>query len=114
MEVSMKLKLTLVTLTAAVLGASSAALLAEDAGQVKVDYDKAAAERTNMPSREGDEPGNLTVTFDPAFTDRTNMKRTPEEPKPVTISRDKAWQERTNMLGSQPQTPASQTAAAPK
>jgi len=110
----MKLKLTLVTLTAAVLGASSAALLAEDIGQVKVGYDKATAERTNMPSREGEDPGNLTVTFDPAFTDRTNMKRTPETPKPVTISRDKAWQERTNMLGSQPAAPAPQATASQK
>ena len=71
----MKLKLTLVTLTAAVLGASSAALLAEDLSQVKVTYDKAAAERTNMPSREGTDPGNLKVTFDPAVAERTNMQR---------------------------------------
>jgi hypothetical protein len=110
----MKLKLTLVTLTAAVLGASSAALLAEDLTQVKVTYDKAAAERTNMPSREGADPGNLKVTFDPAVAERTNMQRPPEQPKPVTISRDPAWQARTNMLGSQPQPAAQQTATTTK
>ena len=110
----MKLKLTLATLTAAVLGASSAGLLAEDLGQVKVDYDKAAAARTNMPSREGTDPGNLTVTFDPAVAERTNMQRPAEAPKPVGISRDQAWQERTNMLGSQQPAPSQQTATAPK
>ncbi len=110
----MKLKLTLVTLTAAVLGASSAALLAEDLSQVKVTYDKDTAQRTNMPSREGTDPGNLKVTFDPAVAERTNMQRPPEQPKPVTVSRDPAWQARTNMLGSQPQPAAQRTATTTK
>ena len=110
----MKLKLTLATLTAAVLGASSAGLLAEDLGQVKVGYDKDVAARTNMPSREGTDPGNLNVTFDPAVAERTNMQRPPEKPKPVTIARDKDVQNRTNMLGSQPTTPAQQAATTPK
>jgi len=110
----MKLKLTLAALTAAVLGASSAALLAEDLGQVKVGYDKDVAARTNMPARDGTDPGNLTVTFDPAVAERTNMQRPAEAPKPVTISRDQAVQERTNMLGAQPQTPPQQAAATKK
>lgn len=110
----MKLKLTLVALTAAVLGASSAALVAEDLGQVKVGYDKDVATRTNMPSREGTDPGTLNVTFDPAVAERTNMKRPAETPKPVTISRDQALLERTNMTGSAPQTTQQQTAATKK
>ncbi len=110
----MKLKLTLATLTAAVLGVSSAALLAEDLGQVKVGYDKDLAARTNMPSREGTDPGSLTVTFDPAVAERTNMQRPVEAPKPVTISRDQAVLERTNMLGSQPQAAPQQTATTKK
>ena len=104
----MKLKLTLTILTAATLGASSAGLLAEDLGQVKVIHDKDVAARTNMPPRDGSDPGNLTVTFDPAVAERTNMQRPAEAPKPVTISRDQAVQERTNMLGLQPQAPAQQ------
>ena len=109
----MKLKLTLATLTAAALGVSSAGLLAEDLGQVKVGYDKDVAARTNMPPRDGD-PGNLTVTFDPAVAERTNMQRPPEPPKPVTVSRDQAVQQRTNMLGLQPQTPPQQAATTQK
>jgi hypothetical protein len=106
----MKLKLTLATLTVAALGASSAGLLAEDLGKVKVTYDKEVAARTNMPSREGTDPGNLTVTFDPAYTERTNMQRPVETPKPVTVSRDQAVMERTNMLGAKPAQPAQQAA----
>jgi hypothetical protein len=112
MEVSMKR--TLVALTAAVLGASSAALLAEDLGQVKVGYDKDVAARTNMPSRAGNESGSLTVTYDQAVADRTNMKRSAEPPKPVGISRDQAVLERTNMTGSKPPKPTQKTAATKK
>jgi hypothetical protein len=93
-----------------VLGASSAALLAEDLGQVKVGYDKDVAARTNMPPREGTDPGNLNVTFDPAVAERTNMQRPAETPKPVGIARDQAVLERTNMTGSQPQSGPQQTA----
>ena len=106
----MKLKLTLAVFTAATLGVASAALLAEDLGQVKVGYDKDTAARTNMPSREGTDPGQLKVTFDPAVAERTNMQRPPETPKPVTISRDQALLERTNMTGSKSQAPAQQAA----
>jgi hypothetical protein len=96
----MKLKLTLATLTVAALGASSAGLLAEDLGKVKVTYDKEVAARTNMPSREGTDPGNLTVTFDPAYTERTNMQR-PVETQARDDLRDQAVMERTNMPGRQ-------------
>jgi hypothetical protein len=106
----MKLKLTLATLTAAALGVSSAGLLAEDLGNVKVIYDKDLAARTNMQPREGTDPGSLTVTFDPAYTDRTNMQRPVEGPQPVTVSRDRALMERTNMLGAQPAQPPQQSA----
>ncbi len=67
-EVCMKLKLTLAAVTAAALGVASAGLLAEDLGQVKVGYDKDVAARTNMPSREGTDPGQLTVTHDQAVS----------------------------------------------
>ena len=108
------MKLILATLTAAALGASSAALLAEDLGQVKVGYDKDVAARTNMPSREGTDPGSLNVTFDPAVAERTNMQRPAETPKPVGIARDQAVLERTNMTGSQPQSAPQQTASKKK
>jgi hypothetical protein len=106
----MKVKLTLATLTAAVLGASSAGLLAADIGTVKVAPDKELAARTNMPSREGTDPGTLSVTFDPAYTERTNMQRPVEAPKPVTAVPDQGLMERTNMLGAKPQQPAQKAA----
>ena len=106
----MKLKLALAAVTATALGMSSAALLAEDLGQVKVGYDKDVAARTNMPSREGYDPGQLTVTYDQAVAERTNMHRSPEPNKPVGIARDQQVMERTNMTGSQPKPPAPQAA----
>ncbi len=103
-------KFALATLTAATLGVSSAALLAEDLGQVKIGHDKDVAARTNMPSRDGTKPADLTVTFDQAVAERTNMKRPPEPAKPVGIARDQQVQERTNMLGQKNSVPTKQAA----
>ena len=79
--------------------AISAGTWAADLDTVKVVFDPAFTDRTNM-GRPAGETGELRVSFDPDFLARTNVHRHPDEVHPVRVSRDDAFMQRTNMGGS--------------
>jgi len=90
---------------------TASAAFAAELSSVKVVFDPAFTDRTNM-RRPAGEVSELRVSFDPGFLARTNVQRDINDVGVVTVARDEAFMQRTNMGGSAMKNRSVSTAAA--